>query len=176
MTFCDVKVPTISVVQSRAFYKELYFSRTKERTERMRCAGVRRIHCWLRRFLLWVLRAMDYRGLLPRALHRTNPFHVSAGRNGRLSVDWRWRKVDRSSRTGPKSPPAAIYVKHLDREDVLRTMLLWCKNERIDVRDLGRVQRSQAGPYVILPIAGHPHPGAVRAMPRRIDIGSGHDD
>lgn len=32
----------------------------------------------LLRLLMWTLRALDYHGLLPRALHRASPFHVSA--------------------------------------------------------------------------------------------------
>jgi len=30
------------------------------------------------RLLLWTLRALDYHGLMPRALHRASPFHTSA--------------------------------------------------------------------------------------------------
>jgi hypothetical protein len=30
------------------------------------------------RLLLWALRVLDYRGLLPRAIHRASPFHTSA--------------------------------------------------------------------------------------------------
>lgn len=33
---------------------------------------------FLVRFLLWVLRSLDYVGLLPRAIHRASPFHASA--------------------------------------------------------------------------------------------------
>lgn len=33
---------------------------------------------WLIRFLLLMLRTLDYRGLLPRALHRASPFHATA--------------------------------------------------------------------------------------------------
>jgi len=32
----------------------------------------------LLRFLIWALRALDFHGLLPKALHRASPFHTSA--------------------------------------------------------------------------------------------------
>jgi DNA-binding HxlR family transcriptional regulator len=37
-----------------------------------------RLPRFLVRLLLWALRALDYHGLMPRALHRASPFHVSA--------------------------------------------------------------------------------------------------
>jgi hypothetical protein len=32
----------------------------------------------LLRFLIWLLRALDFRGLLPKVIHRASPFHTSA--------------------------------------------------------------------------------------------------
>lgn len=70
-TIFDIRDKVNEAVNSN---KSLEASNSTDKTARlfMLCPG------FLVRFLIWIVRSLDFYGLMPRAIHRASPFHTSA--------------------------------------------------------------------------------------------------